>query len=106
MRLPRALPFQTLLENLFSTYNYTYDYLQALPIFPYESQTKFILEMSKYLTGSLISGLISLLMMPLGACFYTLFYIDAKKRLPVKIEDNTEENGAVKKLKSAKTTKK
>jgi len=85
-----SIPFQKMLENLFATYNYTYEYLQALPIFPYESQTKFILEVSKHLTFGCISSIISLLMMPLGACFYTLFYIDAKKRHVPKPEETQE----------------
>jgi len=101
-----ALPFKALLDNIFASYDTLYATLQALPFFSYESQPKFILELSKEITSGLISGIISVLMMPLGACFYTLFYIDAKKRLPLKAESTDNTETPVKKLKSTKNVKK
>ena len=96
-----AIPFQMFLESIFRSYNNLYDYLQTLPIFAYESQTKFILEMSKVMTIGLISSIISLLMMPLGSCYYTLFYFDAKKRNAPKVEEVKEEQPTKSKNKKA-----
>ncbi len=97
-----SIPFKIFLENVFSGYNYLYDYLQTLPVFTYESQDKFILEMAKLMTIGMISTIISLLMMPLGSCYYTLFYFDAKKRNAPKIEEIKEEQSSKKNKKSAK----
>lgn len=98
-----SIPFQGFLENLFATYDYMFDYMSSFPIFAYDSQEKLIFEASKHLTFGLISSLISLLMMPLGSCFYTLFYLDAKKRHAPKLEENSaEEKSKGKSKKSAK----
>jgi len=86
-----SVPFQVFLENLFETYDYMYEYMQSFPVFEYDSQEKLIFEASKHFTFGLISSLISLLMMPLGSCFYTLFYLDAKKRHAPKIEEAPSE---------------
>ncbi len=101
-----ALPFEGLLKNIFENYTGLYDTMQTMPIFAYESEQKFILETSKFFSVSLISTLVSLLMLPLGACYYTLFYFDAKKRLPVKTEGQEEDKSSKGKGKTKKSSKK
>ncbi|MCR4880733.1 MAG: hypothetical protein K6A44_02115 [bacterium] len=98
-----ALPVKALMENLFENYPDLYTYLQALPIFQYESLDKFILETSKSFSFVLIASVISLLMLPMGSSLYTIFYFDAKKRNAPK-EEPVEEIKAAKK--SSKTAKK
>ena len=44
-------------------------------------------------------------MMPLGSCFYTLFYLDAKKRHAPKLEENNTEKTNKTKSKSKKSAK-
>ncbi len=98
-----AIPFKNLLENIFENYNELYNSLQTLPIFTYDSQQKFILETSKCFSISIISTLISLLMLPLGSCYFTLFYFDTKKRLISQKEETKEiENTSKNKSKKAK----
>ena len=75
-----SIPFQSVLKSVLNSYPNFYDVINSLPIFAYESEQKFILETAKSFSVSTISTLISLLMLPLGACYYTLFYFDAKKR--------------------------
>jgi len=98
-----AKPFQFVLENLFNNYPHLSEALSQYHLFSFESDAKFILETSKMFSISIISSVISLLMLPLGACYYTLFYFDAKKRIAPKPEpQNEEEKPAKGKTKKAK----
>ena len=100
-----ALPFQSMLENVFNNYNELYTTLSSFPLFTFDSKEKFILEVSKMFSLGIISSIISLLMLPLGACYYTLFYFDAKKRNAPKVEQPKEEESP-KKSKTKKNKKK
>ena len=100
-----SIPFQNVLKSVLNSYPNFYDVINSLPIFAYESEQKFILETAKSFSVSTISTLISLLMLPLGACYYTLFYFDAKKRHePPKTPEKEEQ--LVSKSKPQKSKKK
>lgn len=99
-----AIPFQIMLENVFNSYDHLYTTMSQWPIFAFDSQNKFVLETSKMFSITIISSIISLLMLPLGSCFYTLFYFDAKKRIAPKVEKVEEE--PKKKTKTKKSKKK
>ena len=101
-----AIPFQHLLENILPNNPYITDMLQAFSYFGYESEAKFILEKSKDISEILISIVIGLLMLPLGSCYYTLFYFDAKKRHTPAPEKSADEKVSEKKSKKGSKKKK
>ena len=99
-----AYPFQIILENAIANNPALYEQLQTISfIAHYDSQEKLILETSKLMSINIIRSTISLLMLPLGSCLYTLFYFDAQKRLNSKKETEPQED---KTKKSSKKTKK
>ena len=100
-----ALPIRALFENMFNNYPDLYSYLEAMPVFQYESMDKFILEASKSASFGIIAMVISISMLPMGSCMYTLFYFDAQKRIAPK-EEPTEDFKLPQKIKKSKTTKK
>ena len=101
-----AIPFQHLLENILKNNQYAVDMLQSFSYFGYESEAKFILEKSKDVSELLIAMIISLLMLPLGSCYYTLFYFDAKKRHTPVAEKPADDKVSEKKSKKGSKKKK
>ena len=100
-----AIPFQGVLKSVLNNYPNFYDAMNSFVAISYESEQKFIFETSKLFSVSTISALISLLMLPLGSCYYTLFYFDAQKRHEPKETPEKEEQES-QKSKSKKSKKK
>ncbi len=97
-----AIPFQGLLKSILNNYPDFYNTISSFPMFSYESEQKFISETSKLFSVSTISALISLLMLPLGSCYYTLFYFDVQKRHEPKESPEKEEQSPKSKSKKSK----
>ena len=101
-----ALPLKEFLNGVFNNYPQFFEAIQNIPFFSAQTlkAENFIEELAKVMSFSIISSVISLLMLPLGSCLYTIFYFDAKKRRIAKIESEQTEP-EVKEKKTAKKTK-
>ena len=99
-----ALPFKALLENVLENYPNFFPMLQSTPVFQYPDTVKFVEEASKQAAFGIIAAFISLLMLPLGSCLYTILFFDLQKRRAEK-EEPKEEEKTVKKS-SSKSKKK
>ncbi len=99
-----AEPFAKFLDNFFLTFPDIQIYLAGLLQKINTDMTQFMLEAPKQLAFLVISTIISLFMMPLGTCYYVLFYKDVKhKNDAALIKEESE--GAEEKT-SKKTSKK
>ena len=101
-----ALPIESFLTGIYNNSPQIFDMLQNIPTLATQATEpeKLIEELSKVLSFSLIASIISLLMLPLGSCLYTIFYFDAKKRYTAR-EISEQENREPEEKKTKKSTK-
>lgn len=105
-----AEPFAKFLDNLFLTLPNVQAVTEGLLHTINSDISQFMLEAPKQIAFSLISTVISLFMMPLGTCYYVLFYKDVKHKNDAALikeeSEETEEKAAKKTTKKTSGKKK
>ncbi|MDD3593433.1 MAG: hypothetical protein PHX18_02280 [Candidatus Gastranaerophilales bacterium] len=79
-----AAPFENIISSYVANSKIAADFMIMNDWFSYGSSQKFASEGGKQAAATIISIVISMLMMPLGICYYVLLYNNAKSKLEAK----------------------